>query len=48
MSDLEQRGGERGFGLAGMREQIELLGGTFRVDSAQGPRNSPHHDHSPE
>jgi signal transduction histidine kinase len=36
MSALEQRTGERGFGLAGMREQIELLGGTFRVDSAPG------------
>jgi signal transduction histidine kinase len=33
---LENRGGERGFGLFGMREQIELLGGTFQIDSEPG------------
>jgi signal transduction histidine kinase len=33
---LENRGGERGFGLLGMREQIELLGGTFQIDSEPG------------
>jgi signal transduction histidine kinase len=31
---LENRGGERGFGFAAMRDQVELLGGTFHIDSA--------------
>jgi two-component system sensor histidine kinase UhpB len=36
MTALDDRGGERGFGLLGMRDQIELLGGTFDIDSAPG------------
>jgi signal transduction histidine kinase len=36
LTALENRGGERGFGLVGMRDQIELLGGTFQIDSAPG------------
>ena len=36
MTALENHGAERGFGLVGMREQIELLGGTFQIDSAPG------------
>jgi signal transduction histidine kinase len=36
MTALENHGDERGFGLVGMREQIELLGGTFQIDSATG------------
>ena len=30
----EQRDGERGYGLQGVRERLELIGGTLRVESA--------------
>ncbi len=33
---LEKRDSERGFGLDGIRNQVELLGGTFHIDSAPG------------
>jgi signal transduction histidine kinase len=37
LSELEQSSKSRPrFGLAGMRERVQLLGGTFNIDSAPG------------
>jgi signal transduction histidine kinase len=35
-STLSQRGADRGLGLAGMKERIQLSGGSFVLESAEG------------